>query len=135
VGVAHQVRLADRVISLTDTGNVRKRDSLLRAAGRVDTSISPKSEKGDYSHESADSGARPLSTVEAVQGIVVGATLTDDDDTQAPAKDPAAYRYYIGGGGKRKFLIFLGTISIFVVANMVSRALNTPFTLALHPGQ
>jgi hypothetical protein len=104
-------------------GDIRKRDSLLMPSVRTDISSQVNEKVSSNDDESGDFDSRPLPTVEVVQGVVLGATSADDD-THAPAKDPAAYRYYIGGGGKRKFLIFLGIISIFVVGNMVSRALS-----------
>ncbi|KAI0124124.1 P-loop containing nucleoside triphosphate hydrolase protein [Xylariales sp. AK1849] len=114
-----QARLADRVISLTDSGNVRKRDSLLRADNRTDASRGDDESDGEDGSADVDTG--PLNDVEVVEGIVVGQDPTSKDDILAPAKDPAAYRYYIGGGGKRKFLVFIAIIAVFVVGTTFSQ--------------
>ncbi|KAI1333960.1 P-loop containing nucleoside triphosphate hydrolase protein [Xylariaceae sp. FL0016] len=114
-----QAQYADRVISLTDSGDLRKRDSLLIPGNR--TSINRFSILSRNEDEIADMDARPLSTIEIMEGIVVGEDPALADEVQKPAKDPAAYRYYIGGGGKRKFLLFIGVISIFVVGSLYSQ--------------
>lgn len=162
-----QARFADRVVSLTDSGDVRKRDSLLasfqqqkkqqkeqqenkrqakaqkqkhskkRASLSWFDDDSPESsglDEGDQQDWSTtdDNEAKRLSTIEVFEGIVVGrsdpqqtlaASAADEDDVEAhkAGKDPAAYRYYIGGGGKRKFLVFLGMITMFIGGSLVSR--------------
>ncbi|KAK4185835.1 P-loop containing nucleoside triphosphate hydrolase protein [Podospora australis] len=129
---AKQARFADRVITLTESGDVRKRDSLL-------ASLKPQRANSSWLDvESGESGRedqdwrtpkdRPLSTIEIFEGLVVGRdnqhqsspSETGDDDGNAPGKSPVAYRYYIGGGGRRKFLLFLAVISMFIAGSMVS---------------
>ncbi|KAH8196670.1 hypothetical protein TruAng_009167 [Truncatella angustata] len=90
-----QARHADRVISLTDSGNIRKRDSLLIASSKANTSWFNDDSGGEDSAVNVDTGA--LTTMEVVEGIVVGPDSSSNDDSHAPGKNPAAYRYYIGG--------------------------------------
>jgi len=121
IGAGQQVRVADRVISLTDSGNIRKRDSLLIPAGRMEDAQGY--EFGD-DDESAVVGSRPLSTLEVVQGIVIKTmpqNSSSPEDTHATASNSAVYRYYIGFGGRRKFLIFLGLCAIFVFGMTFNR--------------
>jgi len=121
IGAAQQIRFADRVISLTDTGDIRKRDSLLMAAGRMNV---PTQENESGDDENTLVTARPLSTLEVVQGIVVGAMPQDSsssDHDHATATNSAAYRYYVGFAGRRKFLIFLGLCAIFVFGMTFNR--------------
>ncbi|RDL36338.1 Uncharacterized protein BP5553_05690 [Venustampulla echinocandica] len=81
-----QVQVADRVISLTDTGNIRKRGSLLMAAGRM---VVPQGDESGDDDESAGAGNRPLSTLEVVQGIVTMPQNSSwPDDTHATASNP-----------------------------------------------
>ncbi|KAK8010251.1 hypothetical protein PG990_009216 [Apiospora arundinis] len=116
---AKQTRLADRVISLTDSGNIRKRDSLLIRSNR--NSLQRLSILSATEDEITDMNPRPLSVIEVMEGIVVGQEEVLTDEIPKPAKDPAAYRYYIGGGGRRKFLLFMLIISIFVGVAMFSQ--------------
>lgn len=107
------------MISLTDSGDIRKRDSLLIRSNR--NSLQRLSILSTNEEAITDMDPRPLSVIEVMEGIVVGQDEVSKDEIQKPAKDPAAYRYYIGGGGKRKFLLFLLIISIFVGVAMFSR--------------
>ncbi|KAK5657870.1 hypothetical protein OQA88_2418 [Cercophora sp. LCS_1] len=138
-----QAKFADRVISLTDSGDVRKRDSLLASFRQPANSswldIESPGESGDSGRESQEwatltaTKSPRLSAIELFEGIVVGqhdqpsstvaseAAIREDGEAQASGKDPAAYRYYIGGGGRRKFLVFLVVISLFIGASMVAQ--------------
>lgn len=107
------------MISLTDSGNIRKRDSLLIRSNR--NSLQRLSILSATEDEITDMNPRPLSVIEVMEGIVVGQEEVLTDEIPKPAKDPAAYRYYIGGGGRRKFLLFMLIISIFVGVAMFSR--------------
>ncbi|KAF3015958.1 hypothetical protein E8E14_012552 [Neopestalotiopsis sp. 37M] len=119
-----QTKFADRVITLTDSGDIRRRDSLLAKFRRTNASWLDE-ESGDED-EYQTPNIRPSSTLEVIGGLVVGRDYQKPSSVTggglpAPAKDPAAYRYYIGGGGKRKFLIFLVIIAGFIAASMVGQ--------------
>ena len=121
IRAAEQVRVADRVITLTDTGNIRKRDSLL-----VPPKPMSNARKSEFVDEidNAFSGSRPLSIIEIVQSTYMK-TLPQvsfpPDKTSGKTVNPAVYRYYVGFGGRRRFLLFLLLCAIFVSAMTFSR--------------
>lgn len=121
IRAAEQVRVADRVITLTDTGDIRKRDSLLVPPKLM--SIARKSEFVDEI-DNAFSGSRPLSIIEIVQSTYMKAlpqVSSPPEKTSAKAINPAVYRYYVGFGGRRMYLLFLQLCAIFVSAMTFSR--------------
>ena len=132
VGAVQQAWIADRVISLTDSGNIRKRDSLLKAVSQsyVSQQISYK----DDDEESDGDGEPPLSTVELVQGLVLGALPKDPASTSndhAPISDTAVYKYYVGIAGRRRFLIFILMCAIFVAGITFNRWVSLSFSVKL----
>ena len=121
IGTAQQVRVADRVITLTDSGDIRKRDSLLVLQKRA--SVGRKSEFGEEI-ENAFFGGRPLSAYEVVESIVmykIPGVMTSPDGSNAKTINPAVYRYFVGFGGRGRFLLFLGLCAVFVFAMTFSR--------------
>ena len=116
-----QVRVADRVISLTDTGNIQKRDSLLMAAVKMNF---PKGDESEDDDKSPVLGNRPLSTIEVLQEMVLGTVVQNaslPDDTRANTSTTAVYRYYVKFSGRLKFLIFLILCAIFVFGMTFNR--------------
>lgn len=65
----------------------------------------------------------PLSTLEVVQGIMVGTqdSSSKDDTHGPPTTNAGVYRYYIGIAGRRKLLIFFGMCVIFVAGISFNR--------------
>ncbi|ETS86320.1 hypothetical protein PFICI_00148 [Pestalotiopsis fici W106-1] len=114
-----QAWVADRVISLTDSGSVRKRDSLLMAVTRTHALQERNFKDQDEDDDEIDGfERRPFSTMELVQGLVLGSLPKDVASTSnahAAASDTLVYKYYIGVSGKRNFLIFIIMCIIFVI--------------------
>jgi hypothetical protein len=122
--IVQQVRIADRVISLTDTGGIRQRDSLLLLPNPKDDSDNSEDDSGDDDQD-AILRDRPLSTLEVVQGITVGSlpegSSSKDKGECPPTASAGVYRYYMGIAGRRKLLAFVGMCMIFVAGISFNR--------------
>lgn len=118
--VVQQVRYADRVLSLVD-GVLRQQDPTIKVASEIGEvqSGTEEAERGSERYDGSDTTV--TSTVrDAAPGLGSDPTSSMLVD-QTHAKVPTAFRYYIGGGGKKNFSIFIAVLAIFVVGNMVSR--------------
>ncbi|KAI5468185.1 P-loop containing nucleoside triphosphate hydrolase protein [Mariannaea sp. PMI_226] len=110
-----QVRVADRIVSLTDTGNVQMRDSLLMPVDQLADFQGRK----EFANADVDINTRETapSTLQIVRDTATGTTQSTSsipNDHHAAPSNTAVYRYYIRLSGRRRFLIFLILCAIFV---------------------
>ncbi|KAM0343557.1 hypothetical protein ACHAPU_008452 [Fusarium lateritium] len=107
-----QAHLADRVISLSDTGHVRKGESVPMAPVQ---SVETQAEGDEPVHGSedvdwhVDPPKTPRSTLELVRDMATASPEKSQD-----ARSTAAYRYYVRLSGRARFLTFLVLCAIFV---------------------
>ena len=84
----------------------------------------PGGDRPEDDDESSVVGSRPLSTIEVVQGMVLGTARQNSlspDNAQANASTTSIYRYYVRFSGRRKFTIFLVLCAIFVFGMTFNR--------------
>ena len=118
-----QVRVADRVYSITDAGNLCRRDSL--------SADGPRTERASITESGVDQNKgegdnRPLSIVNLapsrrISTLLEGASISSTNKGRASGKKRAAYKLYLGEGATYKLLVFVGLLAIFVVGTTVSR--------------
>lgn len=115
------MRFADRVISLTQTGGVHRRDSLVKKA-RGSAVAGDDEAEGDIK----SSVWRGLSTREIFQEPLLGTLPEEPASAQAVHATAGIYRYFVKFSGRLRFCIFLFLCAVFVCCITFTRELPSP---------